>query len=77
MLGELLPQLAPMIAAEPKTAQFCGEVLKFATAPFRAGRALDGAIDELVEQMKAKADQPPGDDPDHREGQDRSCRSSR
>ena len=36
-------------------AEFCGEVLKFATAPFRAGRSLDGAIDELVEQMKAKA----------------------
>ncbi len=52
-----------MITAEPKTAEFCGELLKFATAPFRAGRSLDGAIDELVEQMKAKAEQPQGDDP--------------
>ena len=63
VLGELLPQLAPMITADPKTATFCGEILKFATAPFRAGRSLDGAIDELVEQMKAKGDQPQGDDP--------------
>ena len=58
VLGQLLPQLSAMITAEPKTAEFCGELLKFATAPFRAGRSLDGAIDELVEQMKAKAEQP-------------------
>ena len=52
-----------MIAAEPAAAKFCGEVLKFATAPFRAGRSLDGAIDELVELMESKAEQPRGDDP--------------
>jgi hypothetical protein len=63
VLGQLLPQLAQMIGADPSTAPFCGELLKFATAPFRAGRALDGAIDELVEQMKTKADQQQGDDP--------------
>jgi hypothetical protein len=60
MLGGLLPQLSQMIVAEPQTADFCGELLKFATAPFRAGRQLDGAIDELVEQMKTKATQPQG-----------------
>jgi hypothetical protein len=52
-----------MIQNEPKTAPFCGEILKFATAPFRSGRSLDGAIDELIEQMKLKGDQPQGDDP--------------
>jgi hypothetical protein len=62
VLGGLLPQLSQMITAEPQTADFCGELLKFATAPFRAGRSLDGAIDELVEQMKAKAQQPQGQD---------------
>ena len=41
-----------------KTAPFCGEILKFATAPYRAGRSLDGAIDDLIEQMKMKGDQP-------------------
>jgi hypothetical protein len=63
MLGQLLQQIAQLIGAEPKTAEFCGEVLKFSVAPFRAGRALDGAIDELVEVMKQKGDQPRGDDP--------------
>jgi hypothetical protein len=63
VLGNLLPQLSQMITAEPKTAEFCGEVLKFATAPFRAGRSLEGQIDELVEQMKAKGEQGKGEDP--------------
>ena len=63
VLGQLLPQLSTMIQNEPKTAPFCGEILKFATAPFRSGRSLDGAIDELIEQMKLKGDQPQGDDP--------------
>jgi uncharacterized membrane protein YqiK len=63
VLSQLLPQLAQMIQAEPQTAQFCGDILKFATAPFRAGRQLEGSIDDLVEITKAKADQPPPDDP--------------
>lgn len=63
VLGGLLQQLSQMITAEPKTAAFCGEVLKFATAPFRAGRSLDGAIDELVEQMKAKSGEASADNP--------------
>jgi len=58
VLGQLLPQLAQMIAGEPSTAAFCGELLKFAVAPFRAGRSMDGTIDELVEQMKQKSGQP-------------------
>jgi hypothetical protein len=62
VLAQLLPQLAQMIQSEPKTAEFCGELLKFATAPFRAGRSLDSSVDKLVEQMKLKADQPRGDD---------------
>ena len=63
VLGTVLPQLAQMIATEPGTADFCGQVLKFITAPFRAGRQLDGAIDDLAELMKTKGDQPRGDDP--------------
>jgi hypothetical protein len=56
MLGALLPQLAAMIAQEPQTAQFAGELLKFAVAPYRAGRSLDGAVDDLVELMKSKGE---------------------
>ena len=63
VFGGLIPQLSAMIAAEPKTAKFAGDILKFATAPFRAGRQLEGSIDELVEQMEGKADHPRPDDP--------------
>lgn len=68
MLGGLLPQLAQMIQMEPKSAEFAGELLKFSAAPFRAGRSLDSALDEFVEQMKSKADQPQGDDPTTAQG---------
>src|SRR6187399_3778894 len=68
VLGALLPQLSTMIQGEPKTAEFCGELLKFATAPYRAGRSLDGAIDKMIEQFKAKGDQPRGDDPETAKG---------
>jgi hypothetical protein len=57
VLSQLLPQLAQMISTQPQTAEFCGELLKFATAPFRAGRSLDGAVDTLVEQMKSQGPQ--------------------
>jgi len=68
VLGTLLPQLSAMITAEPKTAEFCGEILKFATAPYRSGRSLEGAIDEMIEQFKAKGEQPAGDDPETAKG---------
>jgi len=68
VLGQLLPQLSQMIQGEPKTAEFCGEILKFATAPYRTGRSLEGAIDEMIEQFKAKGEQPQGDDPETAKG---------
>ena len=77
VLAPLLPQIAQMITAEPKTAEFCGEMLKFCAAPFRAGRALDGAIDELIEHDEAEGRPAAG----RRSGRPRRtrppCRSSR
>jgi hypothetical protein len=63
MLAQLIPQLTQMLTAIPSTGDFCGQVLKFACAPYRAGRSLDGAIDDLIQMMAAKADEPRGDDP--------------
>lgn len=59
VLGQLLPQIAQMVGAEPKTAPFAGELIKFALAPYRAGRSMEGAIDDLVETMKLRSDSPP------------------
>lgn len=63
VLSQILPQLGQMITAAPETADFCAEILKFATAPYRAGRSMEGAIDDLAERMKLKAGQPQGPDP--------------
>jgi hypothetical protein len=67
-LGPLLTQLSTMIQAEPKLATVAGEILKFSTGAFRASRTLDGSIDEMVELMKTKGDQPRGDDPETAKG---------
>ena len=63
MLGNLLPQLIQLVAVSPGAVNFSGEVLKFSVAPFRAGRSLDGAVDEFVEDGKATVGQPKPEDP--------------
>jgi len=60
-LSQALSQLAPMVAAQPQSAEFASEVLKFAVAPFRAGRALEAAIDTFADQVKQTAQQPKED----------------
>jgi hypothetical protein len=63
VLGNLLPQIAQLIQADPQNATFAGDILKFFTAPYRVGRSLDSSIDELAERYKAKGDQGQADDP--------------
>lgn len=57
-LSTALAQLGPMVAAQPNTAPFAAAVLKFAVAPFRAGRDLDAAIDDFADGMEQQAQQP-------------------
>lgn len=64
VLGGLLGQALPLLQAAPEAADFVGEVLQFGTAPFRAGRGMEGAIDDLVEKIKEKASQPPPPSPE-------------
>jgi hypothetical protein len=60
-MGTAMSQLGPMVQQNPQSAEFAGEVLKFAVAPFRAGRQLEASIDDFVEQMKQMAQQPQSD----------------
>jgi len=53
VLSGTLEKIVQMITVAPQTTKFCGEVLKFAVKPFRVGRSLDSAIDELIEQIEA------------------------
>ncbi len=57
-LATALAQLGPLVQAQPDAAPFAAEVLKFATAPFRSGRQLEGAIEEFADNMKQVAGQP-------------------
>jgi hypothetical protein len=63
VLGGLIPQLGQLIQADPQSADMCGKILKFGTAPFRVGRELEGSIDEYVEHVKAMGDQGKAEDP--------------
>ena len=56
-LGGLIQQMVPMIQSMPQAAAFGGEIIKFAAAPYRVGRELEGKIDEFVQQMAAMAGQ--------------------
>jgi hypothetical protein len=57
-LATTLSQLAPMVQQQPQSAEFAGEVLKFALNPFRAGRSLEQSVDSFVDQMKQVAAEP-------------------
>ena len=47
VLTPMLQQVGQMVTNTPEMRDSAGELLKFAMAPYRAGRSLDGAIDEL------------------------------
>jgi len=57
-LGGTLQQFLPVAQMMPQAAPLIGDIIKFALAPFRAGRELEGKIDEAVEAMAAQASQP-------------------
>lgn len=56
-IGSFMQQAGALVAQQPETAPFMGELLKFTAGGFRAGRDLGGAIDDFVEQVTAKAQQ--------------------
>lgn len=64
VMSGVLAQLGPLVQAQPEAAPFAGEILKFALAPFRAGRELEGVIEDFVEKTKEKANQPPPPSPE-------------
>lgn len=63
-IGQFLTQAGPMVQAEPSTAPFIGELLKFTAGGFRAGRDLGGAIDDFVDQLEARVQQPQPPNPE-------------
>lgn len=58
VMNQTLVSLNEMITAQPASAPFAAQLLKFAMAPFRAGRELEGAVEEFADQMVEQAKQP-------------------
>lgn len=57
-VGPLIREIVAAVQVEPAAGPFGGELLKFASKQFRAGRELEGAIDQFVDGLKQKMSQP-------------------
>lgn len=60
-IGGFISQAFPIVQQAPQTGEFVAEALRFAASGFRAGRQLDGVIDDLAEKIKeapAQSNQP-------------------
>ena len=51
-VGGFIAQMLPMVQQVPQTAPFAAEALKFVSGGFRAGRQLEGVIQEMSDQLK-------------------------
>lgn len=54
-LSGAIRQLVPMVTQEPASVSFAIEMMKFAIAPFRAGRSFEGSIDQFAESLRRAA----------------------
>ncbi len=63
-MSQTMQNVAPMAMQGPAEAKFAGEVIKFSLAPYRIGRTLDQAVDDLVESVTEKAKQGPPPNPE-------------
>jgi hypothetical protein len=63
-VGGLLTQAMPLVQAAPQAGILVGRILQFVTSAYRAGRELEGDIDDFVEQMEQQAKTPPEPAPD-------------
>lgn len=57
-VGGFLTQALTAVQQVPQSAPLMAETLRYVASQFRAGRQLDGVIDEFAEQMKQMASQP-------------------
>lgn len=56
-LAGVIQQLTPLVQAQPAAGPFAAEMIKFAVAPFRAGRAMTAVIEDFTETIRAQAQQ--------------------
>lgn len=58
-LGGMVNQFGAVIQTMPQLTPLFGGLLKFALAPYRVGRELDGLIDEAIDALTEQGQQPP------------------
>ena len=57
VVGGYLKEAAPVVSSLPQIAPLVMEMLKFATVSFKAGKQMEGLIDETADQLKQMAQQ--------------------
>jgi CRP-like cAMP-binding protein len=62
-VGGVMKQATEILATTPQAAPVIAEVLKFTASQFRAGRQMEGVIDEFADKMAEIAAQPKPPDP--------------
>lgn len=60
-VGGFMGQALPLIAQVPQAATLASEMLKYVASQFRAGREMQGVIEEFADQMKEQASSPKPD----------------
>jgi hypothetical protein len=67
-VGGFLNQAVQLVQVLPQSGKVVSESLKFVASQFRAGRQLEGAIEEFADDMAMMAQQPKPEDPAKAEG---------
>jgi len=62
-VGGFMQQASALLMSVPQAAPLLSDTLKFVAGQFRAGRELEGSIDEFADAMKQVASQPKPPDP--------------
>ena len=62
-VAQFLTAALPIMQAAPESAEFLGEMLIWTTQRWKGADTIESAVDEFVEKMKKKAEQPPGPNP--------------
>lgn len=60
-VGGFMGQAMPLVQAVPQSAKLASEMLKYVASQFRAGRQLEGTIEEFADDMAKVAQQPKQD----------------
>lgn len=71
-LSGAIRDLTPMVQVQPAAGPLAAEMIKFAVAPFRAGRAMTAVIEEFTETIRQQAQQSatsPGPGPEQRQAE--------